>query len=217
VQVRVRLAGVDGSDELVELAAGDALSERIPTRRRRATAAEHVVFVEGSRDGRRCSRTCLRPGRTVAEVTAEEHDDRAVDAALREVDVRLQHVSFEVGVAQPPGDGLPVLAHVRREVRMAGRRECRNLLVADQRLREVVEAGTRPSRERECGRCQRGDANDERREEALSPHALALLACPSEDGRPGAGAVAPRRHWNYGSFLWTGFRQSDEPSDTTAN
>src|SRR5262245_63492097 len=80
VHIHVRRAGADRPHELVELTRGEALRRRAPT---------DIGSPDGAGNGAARFGARLRSRRAVAEVRAEEHDDRAVVRRVLEVDVRL--------------------------------------------------------------------------------------------------------------------------------
>jgi hypothetical protein len=132
VDVRVRVAGPHRRHDLGEVPRLDPLPR----------GADDVGRVDLSLDRPRL-RARRRPRRAVAEVRAEEERDPAVDGALPEVHVRLEHVALEAVVAERVRQRRAVARQARVERAGPGRRHVQVLLVAVQAACEVVRAASR--------------------------------------------------------------------------
>ena len=108
MHVDVGRAGAHRAHELVELAGGDALARRGADVGRRDRAGDRAAG-GGAR---------LRAGRAVAEVRAQEHDDRPVVGGVLEVDVRLRRGRLEVAERQLVVDLLGRCGRPRAERRL---------------------------------------------------------------------------------------------------
>src|SRR5215212_9525692 len=86
VDVDVRRPRTDGSNQLIELAGGESLSGGSGADVRRPDRPRDCSAGRGAR---------LRPRRAVAQIRAEEHDDRADVRLVLEVDVGLRRRRLE--------------------------------------------------------------------------------------------------------------------------
>lgn len=123
VDVGVGHTGAERPDELVEIARGDALTQR----------ADDV----GCRDRPRHDGLTRRAGRArwLATAAAEERRDTSGVEAVTEVDVRGDRQNREPAVGQLVGDRLRVVVDLRGERAGAVRGDPRGLLVPGQRVR----------------------------------------------------------------------------------
>src|SRR5262249_7618729 len=95
VDVHVGRTGANRSHQLVERAGLEALW----------SGCEDVRSGDRSGDRSSASRARLRTSRTVAEVRAQEHDDRSRIGPVLEVNVSLQDVGLEIRERQRVVDG----------------------------------------------------------------------------------------------------------------
>ena len=115
VNVDVSGARTDRCEQLVKFSSADATLIR---------EVCNIGCRDGSRDRRRRRGTRLSAGRSIAEVRAKEHTDRASYGFLSEVDVSLLNGAFEICVAQRPVDVRVVIADTRIEGAITGGRNC---------------------------------------------------------------------------------------------
>ena len=115
VNVDVSGARTDRLEQLVKFSSTDATLIR---------EVCNIHCRDGARDRRWRRGTWLRAGRSIAEVRAKEHADRASYGFLSEVDVSLLNGAFEICVAQLPVNVRIIVTDTRIEGAITGGRNC---------------------------------------------------------------------------------------------
>src|SRR4051794_19828812 len=123
MDVHVRRPCTDGPNQLTELAGGEPLSGR---------PRADVRGPDRAADRPAPRWTSLGPGRPIAEIRAQEDDDRAGVRLVLEMDVRLCRRGFEASVGQLVADLAGPAVDRRPELSDPERRQCGDLLISGQ-------------------------------------------------------------------------------------
>ena len=148
VDVHVSRPSTDSPNKLIELTGAESLC---------GSPCADVRGPDRAADRSTGRRTSLRPCGPVAQICAQEHDDRPGVRPVLEVDVGLCRGRFETSVGQPIADLASPAVDGRPKLPDPGRRERRDLLLARHPLANAVSSACHCDRHDSDRKCAGSD------------------------------------------------------------